>query len=118
MASLKITNITVGKQITAEQLIEKRIVMTISKVMIVGSSDFSCYVRRGLVTLVKFRRFFSRFFPSDFLWMDRRFVTLTSWGHLGFVTGLGVRWKVGSRTKKTVSRGTKIDRRRLPTAPL
>ena len=33
MASLKITNITVGEQITAEQLIEERKVMMISKAM-------------------------------------------------------------------------------------
>ena len=31
MASLKIANITVGEQIIAEQLIEKRIVMRISR---------------------------------------------------------------------------------------
>ena len=33
-ASLKIENITVGEQITSEQLIEKRKVMLISKAMI------------------------------------------------------------------------------------
>ena len=36
MASLKIAYITVGEQITAEQLIEKRIVMKISKAMIMN----------------------------------------------------------------------------------
>ena len=36
MDSLKIANITVGEQITAEQLIEKRIVMAISKAMIMN----------------------------------------------------------------------------------
>ena len=36
MASLKIANITVGEQITAENFIEERIVMTISKVMIMN----------------------------------------------------------------------------------
>ena len=34
-ASLKIANITVGEQITVEQLIEPRKVMTISKAMII-----------------------------------------------------------------------------------
>ena len=36
VASLTIANITMGEQITAEQLIEKRIVMTISKAMIMN----------------------------------------------------------------------------------
>ena len=36
MASLKIEIITVGEQITVEQLIEKRKVMTISKAMIMN----------------------------------------------------------------------------------
>ena len=36
MASLKIACIMVGEQITAEQLIEKRIVMKISKAMIMN----------------------------------------------------------------------------------
>ena len=36
MASLKIANITVGEQITAEQLTEKHIVMMISKAMIMN----------------------------------------------------------------------------------
>ena len=36
MASLKIANITVGEQITVEQLIEKRIVMMTFKAMIVN----------------------------------------------------------------------------------
>ena len=36
MASLKIVNITVGEQITAEQLIEERIIMMISKAMIMN----------------------------------------------------------------------------------
>ena len=36
MASLKIVNITVGEQITAKQLIEERIIMTISKAMIMN----------------------------------------------------------------------------------
>ena len=36
MASLEIANITVGEQITAEQLIEKCIVMMISKAMIMN----------------------------------------------------------------------------------
>ena len=36
MASLKIAYITVGEQITAEQLIEKHIVMMISKAMIMN----------------------------------------------------------------------------------
>ena len=36
MASLKIACITVGEQITAEQLIEKRKVMMISKAMIMN----------------------------------------------------------------------------------
>ena len=36
MASLKIANITVGEEITAEQLIEECIIMTISKSMIMN----------------------------------------------------------------------------------
>ena len=36
MASLKIACIMVGEQITAEQLIEKRIVMKISKAMVMN----------------------------------------------------------------------------------
>ena len=36
MASLKIVNITVGEQITAEQLIEEHKVMMISKAMIMN----------------------------------------------------------------------------------
>ena len=43
MASLKIANITVGEKITVEQLIEKRIVMKISKamIMIIGITSVS-----------------------------------------------------------------------------
>ena len=44
MASLKIANNTVGEQITAEQLIEMRKVMTISKAMIVNIGITSCQV--------------------------------------------------------------------------
>ena len=36
MASLEIAYITVGEQITAEQLIEERIIMMISKAMIMN----------------------------------------------------------------------------------
>ena len=36
MASLKVAYITVGEQITGEQLIEKRIVMMISKAMVMN----------------------------------------------------------------------------------
>ena len=47
MASLKIACITVGEQITAEQLIEKRIVMMISKEMIMNIGITSCQVDRN-----------------------------------------------------------------------
>ena len=44
MASLKIACITVGEQITAEQLIEKRIIMGISKAMIMNIASRLCQV--------------------------------------------------------------------------
>ena len=47
-ASLKIENITVGEQITAEQLIEKRKVITISKAVImnIGITSMSSRLKR------------------------------------------------------------------------
>ena len=54
MASLKITNITVGEQIPAEKLIEKRIVMMISKAMIDTSILHHAFISI-FIALLRFR---------------------------------------------------------------
>ena len=62
VASLKIACITVGEQLTAEQLIEKRIVMKISKAMVmnigitsVSSNDSRKKVQQGSPILLRQR---------------------------------------------------------------
>ena len=65
MASLKIANITVGEQITAEQLIEKRKVMMISKAMIMNIGITSYQVDRLLPASTTITPHIDRLLPAS-----------------------------------------------------